>query len=292
MFLVYVQVMILSCSLVRSTERRYNALRFEPDSHPDHWSYVQWSPVNISSATSHLSLCTWIRRRHRALEPMVLSYTKADTEDFEMILGDDERYNYVTGTRLHLGTSYNVSNGKWFHVCLTWSTRTQRSNVYVNGGVIRSQNTHGGELSSGGTVCLGNTASSLKESRYAFRGDLFKLNIFNRVLSHSEIRRMAFDMCSSEEESFNSSRILRWEDVISKERTGSVHEISTGCNVAQAEQVIRTRQKLRFVEEKLRKAEKVLLETQYNLTFYRELAAANQTEDGGKCWSRKLEVVT
>ena len=59
---------------------------------------------------------------------------------------------------------------------------------------------------------------------------MFRLNMFNRVLSEDEIGTLASNMCTPEEPEVDRSRSIRWEDILMKERTGSVIEVSTGCD--------------------------------------------------------------
>ena len=63
-----------------------------------------------------------------------------------------------------------------------------------------------------------------------FGGDMFKLNAYNTVLDPSEIRSMATNICSSKEMSLTSIRIIKWEEILSNERTGNITEIPSPCN--------------------------------------------------------------
>ena len=111
-------------------------------------------------------------------------------------------------------------------------------------------------------MCLGNIVGN-KKSPYSFGGDLFKLNIFSRVLTETEVRNMASDICSNEEESLNSIRNLRCEDILLLERSGSVTEI-TGCS-PKAMEASRQAQMLRFIEERLQSLESRLQNTEQEL---------------------------
>ncbi|XP_063680638.1 uncharacterized protein LOC134815951 [Bolinopsis microptera] len=218
---------------------KHRALRFG-QSRAD---YIEWSP-NMAPFKRQFSVCTWLKKRHQSSAPMVVNY---NPYEYGMILGDNGYYNLVVGSDFFL-SEYNVPDGEWFHVCWLWSASSYTTTVYLNGEIIGSTATHQRELRTGGTMCLGNYAAS-KESRYAFGGDLFKLNLYSRVLTDTEIRNMASDICSNEEENLNSIRSLRWESIILQERSGSVTEI-TGCSPEEIEAGRRAGM-LRLIKERL-----------------------------------------
>ena len=58
---------------------------------------------------------------------------------------------------------------------------------------------------------------------------MFKLNIYNRVLTGTEKRNMASHICSKQEEQLEWIKLFTWEQVLSNERSGNVSEIQTGC---------------------------------------------------------------
>lgn len=63
-----------------------------------------------------------------------------------------------------------------------------------------------------------------------FAGEMFQLNVFSTMLSTSEIREMASDMCFNlSEENYGAKRHIRWEDIIQLSRTGNVVEKANGC---------------------------------------------------------------
>ena len=213
----------------------------------------------MDNSTTRFSLCTWIKKRFTGSSyPVVLENVK------NIILGDTGYYNYVAGTNPDLRSKYNRTLGTWFHVCMTWSNEDRRTRIYLDGHLIETStlgtwfhvcltwsnedsrtriyldghliNTSGvterEELDGGREMCLGNDARNAKFSKYVFGGDLFKLNIYNRVLTESEIKNIASDICSREEEELASIKVLSWEYVISNERSGNVSEIPMRCEVS------------------------------------------------------------
>jgi hypothetical protein len=103
---------------------------------------------------------------------------------------------------------------------------------------------------------------------------------------------MASDLCSTEAEDLNAGRVLKWEEIIHRRRTGKIIEISTGCNVAEAELLMKTQQQLYLVEKKLHETELELAETRDRLTFCLELDNENVTNEIHKDEEGKLPKIT
>jgi hypothetical protein len=120
---------------------------------------------------------------------------------------------------------FTVKDGTWFHACWTWSTGDYTTRVYLNSEMIGSVETTHRELKRGGLACIGNYATKTKYPNHIFGGDLYKFNIYKRVLEQTEIRILAADMCSVEELRLAASIILTWDDVLKNERAGNVTEI-------------------------------------------------------------------
>ena len=191
--------------------------------------YIEWRQ-DMSTARREVSVCTWLRKRHRSSAPIVLIYNSGKQNG--IILGDDGYYNFFAGTNLNLQNEYNVPEGEWFHVCWLWSYSSRTIQVFLNGEKIGSQRTKQKELSADGVMSMGNRASGHRD--HVLGGDVYKFNIFNRLLTESEIGSMSSDICSLEEKNLAGDMIVKWEEIILKERTGSVTEIPTGSVCMQA----------------------------------------------------------
>ena len=222
--------------------------------------YIHWSP-NMAPFTRQFSVCTWLKRRHQSPNSVVVHYRYGNNG---MILGDNGWYNHLVDSNINLQSEYNVPDGEWFHVCWLWSSSSSTLTVYLNGEIIGSKATNAREMRAGGPMCLGNSVTS-KSSNYVFGGDLFKLNIYSRVLTDTEIRNMASDICSNEEESLNSIRSLRWESIILQGRSGSVTEITTGCLSPEEIEAGRRAKILRSIEDRLETFESRLQNTEQEL---------------------------
>ncbi|KAL5247725.1 hypothetical protein ACHWQZ_G019569 [Mnemiopsis leidyi] len=186
--------------------------------------HITWSDSDLTELKTQLSVCTWVRRRFNSPYPVILHYYP---HTYGFLLGSRGNHNYVVGSNLNLRTEYgDIPDGEWFHVCMTWSSSDYTTTVYLNGEVAGSKLTRHWKIegASGGKFAVGNVASS-RRSNYILGGDLFKLNIFRKVLSLEEVKRMSASICSEEEIRLDAYRTFRWEDILLKPRSGSVTEI-------------------------------------------------------------------
>ena len=267
------------------SEEEQSALRFGNT----FGDYIQLKDGMMDSSTSQFSVCTWVKTRFEAdnQAPIVLHYWSNGYGD--ICLASNGYYNTVVNTNLNLEDKYNVPDEKWFHLCWTWTTSTYILTVYLNGDVIGTAATNKRQLKTGVKMCLGNRAQEPKYSNFIFGGDMFRLNIYSRVLSSSEIQRMSSDMCSVEEELLTPSKILSWEEILLSEKTGSVTKIPSVCAAATkqelsnlkdqvAEIVINNQQELDETKNSLNSLNNSLTTTQEELTNFKELAAATKQE--------------
>ena len=194
-------------------------LRFGQDTD----DFIDWSP-NIDPLRANFTVCSWIRRNHQSSHPILLQYFHPGY-DSGMILGAEGVFNQVVGTPLYL-QDHLIPVRRWYHLCWTWRTYPFHFTVFFNGVDVGSRSTRQRYLRTGGKLRLGN---GLNIEENVFGGDMFRLNAYSRVLSEDEIVTLASDMCTPEEPAVDRSRIIRWEEILMKERTGSVIEIATGC---------------------------------------------------------------
>ncbi|XP_063688886.1 uncharacterized protein LOC134821985 [Bolinopsis microptera] len=129
---------------------------------------------------------------------------------------------------------------------------------YADGALLGTLQTPGSAIPSGHSFTLGNHATYLHSS-YAFGGEMFQLNIYAKELSGEEIKRMAdAGMCSTKEDENEDVRVLKWEDIVKKTRTGTVTEfIPDQC----VEEVERRMDLLAECQQSLEESEQTLKET-------------------------------
>ena len=177
-----------------------------------------------------------------------------------LYIGDNGYFNNVANTDLQLQSIFNRALGTWFHLCMTWSNTDKTVRVYLDGREVGSAVTERAELEAGTSMCLGNQAHTMKRSLNTFGGELFKLNIYNRVLAETEIKNMASDLCSCQEEMLASIKVLSWGQVLSYHvngKSGEVSKISTRCK---DEKLTATRNGTLYLEEKTRNLQEQLTE--------------------------------
>ena len=284
MSIIFILVLLSAIPCGASSCPEYTGLRFGQTIE----DFIQLSAGIMDNSTTRFSLCTWIKKRFTGSEmPMVLD------NNFNIILGDNGYYNYAAGTHLRLRSKYNRTLGTWFHICLTWSGEESRTRVYLDGHLIGTSGvTERSELERGRSMCLGNRAPVYKYGKYVFGGDLFKLNIYNRVLTEEEIKNMAADMCSCEEEKLASIKVLSWEDVLTNERSGNITEIPIRCrgNVIGDQRDIEGLNKVSTMSSATNQ-QPVINSNEINKTILAELESIKQKLDDSKNKTIKLEEV-
>ncbi|KAK5905697.1 hypothetical protein CgunFtcFv8_001628 [Champsocephalus gunnari] len=93
-----------------------------------------------------------------------------------------------------------VRDGKWHHICITWTTRDGQWDAYQDGGKLGSGDNLAAwhPIKPGGVIILGqeqDVVGGRFDAGQAFVGELSQVNIWDRVLKPVEIQSMA--NCSS-----------------------------------------------------------------------------------------------
>ncbi|XP_063689736.1 uncharacterized protein LOC134822556 [Bolinopsis microptera] len=225
---------ILALLLLKATNadsnadlRRYNALKFGQTDQ----DYIIYKPDMRPSQTA-LTVCAWIRRLRSTTRPVWFSYATS-SQAKEIQITDDGYQFFMFGDLSDLRSVYTVSQGTWFHNCLAWDSASQTRNLYINGVLVDSKATPAGRtLGQDGYLVLGNEQDGPgtgMDSGDIFGGELYKLNVFSKKLSQSEVQEMATEMCSEVEETYEDERSIKWEDIVLKTRNGDITEIGSGC---------------------------------------------------------------
>ena len=238
-------------------QTKQNSLRFSPEL----ISFVEF-PTEAISLAEH-TICLWVKQESRDTSTL---FTYREKKYPGIFLGVNSYHSNISGADIRLQVQDVIPMGEWLHVCWSWSRENRKLVVHINGEERASVETEleirGGEdMMSGeemgvGIVCLGNM---LEEN--LFGGEVFKLRIFNRVLTKQEIGNIASNICTSEDMLELGSEMLRWEEVLMKRRRGEVKEVFTGCDVLKNES-----EEMRELRELLRSTELKLAETKLNLT--------------------------
>ena len=250
--------------------------------------YILYQP-DMRPLEHGFTVCSWIRKLRNTDIPSWVSYA-VSSQNYEIHMTDMGARTYIFGDHSNLQSLYTVSPGTWFHNCMSWDTDTQRRDVYLDGVLIDSKATPAGRtLRQGGSILLGNEQDSGPGSgmddNNIFAGEMYNFNMFDRKLSDSEIKRMSRNKCSCVEETFSEERIIKWEDILLKTRTGSVTEIDSGCSslsclrIEEIEEIIA---ELNQTTEVLRQTEQSLNDTLTELEEVKQQKGVCTTDLGEK----------
>ena len=104
-----------------------------------------------------------------------------------------------------------VNNGTWQHVCTTWENAAGSWSFYIDGSLlVKGDNLKTGHvINNTGIFILGQDQDSHGgrfEEDQSFVGQMYGLNMWNRVLTAEEISHMSGN-CS-----FGVGNYLRWSD--------------------------------------------------------------------------------
>ena len=208
--------------------RKFHALNFGTSPN----DYIYFTPPDMAPFQTSFTLCTWLKKLHVSSHSMVFSYDKYPPSHHQILVGDDGYYNRALDSMLDgtLTGKFTIAKRNWFHYCASWSQSSQTHKIYLNGEQVGSGTTKKeSSLSLNGTIFMGRNPNT-GGTQWVFGGEVFKLNMFSRKLSSTEIERIARSgLCSTEEEKFKKSRYLRWEYILGVPRTGSVTEVDSGC---------------------------------------------------------------
>ena len=264
MFVLFATALVLGAVL--ADESLYSALRFGT-SVDDYISFQ----YDMSPFRESLTLCSWIRRvSTSSSSPVVLEYY---TSTHEILIGSDGRYNRVVADRGLEGLQSKFTHpvGSWYHYCVSWSLASRTIRLYLDGRLIGSDQTDSGRtLTMGGRLWF-NRAGYARHQSHVFGGDIFQFNIYSDVLSASSIQNIAEGGLCHDLSEFDRIRILSWENIFARSRTGDVTEV-VGCNRRELELDVQ------------------LKESEANLAA--ALERLNKTEDNLRGAEEKLQVVT
>ena len=246
-------VLLLFDSVQADVSDQYKGLRFSND------GYIQFSP-DMSPFVNKMSVCSWVRDLGSNSHPVIFNYGPTNRVRFQSN-GNSNCMANQCSLQVRSELQAAVSKGNWFHACLTWSTASRSMKYYANGNLLGTRQTDSRTLTTGYKVVLGNHVSVLN-SDYAFAGEMLGLNVYSKELSAEEVRRLSdAGMCSREDDENEDVRVLRWEDLLKKSRTGTVTEFSVVDRCTPPEILAR----LNETEHELNKTAKQLSDTKQAL---------------------------
>ena len=236
MFLLILCVIYLP--VVASTDNQYSALHFGTST-SDHITFK----YDMAPFQDSLSICTWIKRLHTSSsQPLVLEYYIADASGHEILISSNGYFNRVlddTGLERRQDL-FTVPVGTWFSYCITWSVASRTIKLYLDGDLVATDQTPSGRrLRMGGQLWFGGHHTG-GYSHHVFGGDLYQFNVYSNVLESAEIKKIADGGLCFDLEEFSDTRILRWEDILDRSRSGSVSEVEA-CTTKELITLLRER---------------------------------------------------
>ena len=263
---------VIVLPVVASTDQQYSALHFGTST-SDHISFQ----YDMAPFRDSLSVCTWIKRISTSSSyPVVFNYYASD---YEILIGSDGKYNRVVGDQglENRHDLFTVPVGTWFSYCITWSVASTTIKLYMDGDLVATDRTPSGRrLTMGGTLVFGGLYGS--SSSYVFGGDLYQLNVYSNVLESADIKKIADGGLCFDLEEFSDTRILRWEDILDRSRSGSVSEVE-GCPTKELISRLReSQEKLASVTGRLNETEAQLSKSEEKVETLTNLLNSTQEE--------------
>ena len=224
MLLLLVLFILVTSIQCNDADVGYNALQFGTSTN----DYVAFS-IDMSPFLTSFSTCMWIKHTHTSSSvPVVVSYFSSSGND--IIITANGHYTYVVndGGLDSLKSKFTTSAGTWFSLCLTWSSSAGTSKLYLDGKYVGTDQTPPGKtLTTGAQLWLGRSSSSwISSSSHVFGGQLYQYNMFTEVLSAATIRKIVDGGLCFDLDELSETRVLLWEDILKKSRSGSVWEVT------------------------------------------------------------------
>jgi hypothetical protein len=191
-------------------------------------SYIEYYP-DMSPFTNAMSICAWVKKLRSGGNTIWFGYCKGN----EIVISDNGDYSNWFHHHVSWDQGVTVEKGKWYHYCATWSISSETRRVYFNGNLIGSLSDVRYIIPSNGNLVIGNDCleggNKGKGNSYPFGGELTKLNVFSKELSAAEVKAMTeAGIKSIIEKTHDADRQIRWEDILTKPRYGSVADINLG----------------------------------------------------------------
>jgi hypothetical protein len=215
----------------RLSDRRYRALQFGQTLN----STIMFKP-NFQNLRDAFTVCSWVKKERTQGTPVWFSYYVKTTKTTpnEILISDDGDFNWIFDKPHDVRGNITSTEGQWTHYCMSWSISSRLQRIYYNGTLVGADATPVNRtLGPDGYLVLGNDQDCYGgcfQSSQIFGGQLYKLDVFSKELSMSEVRELwKSGLCSEMEERYGRIRYLKWEDILLESRNGNVTDVKTGC---------------------------------------------------------------
>ena len=256
--------------------------------------YVMFRP-DFRAFTNQFSLCSWVRKLKTGGDPYWFHYRI--TSSYEEIRITDDDYSVMFSSYyLDKRNELDINPGTWYHYCLCWSYSSRTADVYYNGEKVGSITTPSRRrLYTGGVLVLGQYQSPYGRiytgsngNRFAFGGELFKLNVFSKKFTADEVSSMyQAGICSDNEKEHGSYRRLTWESILQQTRSGNVQVVNEDFDITfplrenlvpVENQLAEARRELETVKEQLNRKQTEISEIRERAALTEEKLNQTQTE--------------
>uniref|UniRef100_UPI00398EA896 C-reactive protein-like n=1 Tax=Pristiophorus japonicus TaxID=55135 RepID=UPI00398EA896 len=170
-------------------------MRSELSSHPVfHFSeeslssYIEIQPLRNMDLSS-FTICMWIRTRD--FQPRILLSYATKNSDNELVISVGLDWGlWIGGHFVNIPLHFRAN--EWVHCCLTWKSQSGAVEMWNNGLSERAKYIKKGYvIRTGGTLLLGKDQDGIEGMLSdAFVGDITNINMWDYVLSPSEIRNL------------------------------------------------------------------------------------------------------
>ena len=139
------------------------------------------------------------------------------------------RYTNNTNIRrsnFYRGTSVTPNDGVWHHICVSWESSSGSWKFYKDG-EVKEEGTNfkrGHTITQGGSLVLGQEQDSVGggyDADQSFKGTLLNVNLWDKVLSPTEIEEMSTSCLLNE---WNAGNVYKWRHFVRESETRLVKQ--------------------------------------------------------------------
>ena len=230
-------LLLLHLNSVAGHEVKNTALSFRGES----MNYILLEK-DTSMLRESFSVCSWVRIgrlsarqvwisyavNQRVNQPGEVDFAISDTT-VSLLFGDGPSLNFLPDRNV----------GEWHHICSTWSFTSKVFHIYYDGAIIGSLTTPDErKLRVPGRFILGQLyVTSYGYDNMNFGGTLYDTNIFSVQLTNSQVKNL-FDqgLCGNKAQIFIGDIFVGWNEILEKDRAGTVSEVKLECDDEQVKE--------------------------------------------------------
>ncbi|XP_014465858.1 carbonic anhydrase 6 [Alligator mississippiensis] len=186
-------------------------------------SYVNVRPRHVMRLHS-FTLCFWIQTQNLGSQT-VLSYSTPESDNELVVTVGSDVGLWVGGHFTNFFLHHRSE--EWLHYCVSWTSHSGTADLWINGAVGREKSIQKGYVTqAGGTLVLGKDRDNLLGIfSNRFIGRMSHVNLWNKVLSHADIRALA--LCKHNE---LRGDVIAWGETPMSVSGGVVLETDSSCH--------------------------------------------------------------